>query len=146
MLWLVILSLFIISLAALPPLTEEELNSEARYIVVGKVKTVSSGEVRGDQGSNYQYKAIVEVVRVEKGLLMSIDPTEVVSQPPGAPTPGDQIEVHYWQAGDRPLGWSGPAGQYSGLREDTMVRLYLSQESEGRLHLLEPNGWESINV
>lgn len=134
--------------AALPPLDEEDLNLDARYIVVGKVKTVSQTEVPIDIGTNLEYQAVIAVSRVEKGLLMSDDPDEVVDQPPGTPLPGEEITVHFWESGERPLGWTGPGGQYLPLLpyDETQyeVRLFLTVDDEGRLHLLEPNGWESI--
>lgn len=134
--------------AALPPLDEDNRNLYARYIVVGKVKTVSKTEVPIDIGTNLEYQAVIAVSRVEKGLLMSDDPDEVVDQPPGTPLPGEEITVHFWENGERPLGWTGPGGQYLPLFSyDEMqyeVRLFLSVDDQGRLRLLEPNGWESI--
>lgn len=131
--------------AALPPLGDSELKRDATYIVVGKVKSISQSEVPIDGGTNIKFVALVEVIGVEKGLLQSTDPTEVITQPPGTPTPGDTIEVNYWQAGERPLGWTGPGGQYYRLALDTQVRLFLERDREGSLDLLEPNGWESIS-
>ena len=144
MIWLLILSLIIISLTALPPLTEEDLRRESRYIVMGRVKTISRREIPVDEGTNFYYQANVNVVNVEKGLLKSSDPNQVVTQPQGTPLPGDEIVVHYWLAAKRPSGWSGVAGQHSGLSQGTTVRLYLAQDNQNRLHLLEPNGWQPI--
>lgn len=135
--------------AALPPLSEDNRNLYARYVVVGKVKTVSQTEVPIDIGTNREYQAAIAVSRVEKGLLMSDDPDEVVAQPPGTPLPGEEIIVHFWKSGKRPLGWTGPGGQYLPLfpydEVQYEVRLFLRVDDQGRLHLLEPNGWESIS-
>jgi hypothetical protein len=154
MLWTIILSGLAMGLitlfvaapaqAALPPLGESDLRRDATYIVVGEVKSISEHQVAIAKGTNRQFVASVEVIQVEKGLLQSIDPTEVITQPPGTPTPGETIEVHYWQVGERPRGWTGPGGQYYGLPQERQVRLFLEPDQQGDLHLLDPNGWESI--
>lgn len=156
MTWMIILSGIFISLvsmlgmaqpaqAALPPLSSEELKQEARYVVVGNVQTVTHKEVTTDLGSDRQYVAVVKVVSVEKGLLRSSNPLKAPPAKPGVPTPGAQIQVHYWQAGKRPGAWVGPGGQYSGLSPNTEVRLFLKVDEQGRLHLLEPNGSEVLS-
>jgi hypothetical protein len=156
MTWLLIFSIFLISLsnaliaappaqAALPPLSTEELNQQATHIIVGKVKSISNREVSTDLGSNYEFTAIVEVKRVEKGLL-TVElkhPNNPFVRLLGVAKPGAKIEVNYWLAGKRPDGWVGHGGQHFNLSANSQVRLFLTTE-DGKLHLLEPNGWESL--
>lgn len=130
--------------AALPPLSPEELKQESSYIVVGIVKSITCSEVSTNLGTNYQYTAIIAVETVEPPPPPSL-PGMPSTPPPGVPLPGREIEVHYWQAGKRPAGWSGPGGQYSSLSEGHKVRLFLRQDAEKRLNLVEPNGSEIID-
>jgi hypothetical protein len=130
--------------AALPPLSLETLELEAMYVLTGVANDVQHQVVNAAAGSNQQFVATVEVLAVEKGLLLSTDPNQMIDYPPGTPLPGCEIAVYYWQVGDRPPGWTGDSGQSRGLPLNTPVRLYVSQE-ENQLWLLSPNGWNPLN-
>ncbi|MDQ7033524.1 MAG: hypothetical protein Q9P01_01430 [Anaerolineae bacterium] len=55
------------------------------------------------------------------------------------------MTITYWQAGDRPNGWTGSIGQFSPLPVDKEIRLYLGKKREdGVWNLLEPNGWQAV--
>jgi hypothetical protein len=131
--------------AALPPLSPQTLEKESAYIIVGTVKGVTSKDVSTNQGGNCQYVATVEVKKVEKKLFtLSLEnSSEQLSSPDDDLKPGDNIDVHYWQAGRRPQGWTGPVGQSSLPSVGMTIRLFLTEEDDG-FHLLEPNGWQEV--
>ncbi|MEM9542873.1 MAG: hypothetical protein AAGA60_25700 [Cyanobacteria bacterium P01_E01_bin.42] len=58
---------------------------------------------------------------------------------------GAEIKVHYWQVRERPLGWTGPGGQYIHLHLHQKYRLFLIGASEDNFTLLGPNGCERID-
>lgn len=115
-------------LAALPPQTSEELESQAGHVVLGKVVNITSQVVPVKNGLNRAYKIEVSVDTVEKGDLSS----------------GQIVEVHCKKTLRRPNGWAGPQGQNSIPKKDESVRIYLRRTQEGRLEILEPNGWEPL--
>jgi hypothetical protein len=119
---------------------EGDRAADAQYIVVGRVREITTEEVTVDWGTDHHYTAIVDVNTMEKGTL-PLSPT--AEGPPAAAIP--QIAVHYWQYGDRPLGWSGDAGQGARLVTSTTVRLFLWQDAQGQLNLLTPNGWDYVD-
>lgn len=131
--------------AALPPLNQETLELEALYVLTGIAKDVQDQTIDRAGGCDRQFVATVEVLAVEKGLVVSTDPNQAIDYPPGTPLPGREIAVYYWQVGERPPGWTGDGGQYRGLPLNTTVRLYLSQNEKNQLWLLSPNGWNPLN-
>lgn len=132
--------------AALPPLSDDELVAAATHIVTGTVKAITMEEVTTDIGSDCRYSAVIAVTATES----SRPPRPSFPGMPATPPPenadpgvGDEITVHYWQAGQRPAGWTGNGGQSSLFSEGMAVKLFLTRTSDGELHLLEPNGWEA---
>lgn len=152
MIWITLLSLLILSnivgflvmtapaMAAVPPMRADDRAADAQHIVVGCIREITTEEVTVDWGTDHHYTAIVDVNTVEKGTL-PLSPT--AESPPAATIP--QIVVHYWQYGDRPLDWSGNAGQGTRLVTGTTVRLFLWQDAQGQLNLLTPNGWGYVD-
>ncbi|NJO40793.1 MAG: hypothetical protein HC769_02720 [Cyanobacteria bacterium CRU_2_1] len=123
--------------AAIPPLNSTDSHADATHIIIGTVKTISQQEVSTEEGNNYEFVATVEIIQVEKQPLHSADLIETADR-----HLGDTVEVHYWQTGKRPFGWTGPQGQNAKLPPNTQVRLFLRLGVNDRLSLLEPNGWE----
>lgn len=132
--------------AALPPLSDDELAAVATYTVTGTVKAIRMEEVTTDVGSDCRYSAVIAVTDTESSRpprpsfpgMSASPPTESTD-----PAVGEEIIVHYWQAGQRPAGWTGNGGQSSLFSEGMAVKLFLTKTSDGELHLLEPNGWEA---
>lgn len=121
--------------AALPPISPQNLKRLSDYIVIGQVTRIESREVAlkfgpNDQysGTNIQYKAIVKVQRLESKK-----------------DPGRTIEVHYWTVGKRPSGMAGAQGQNLQLKKQMTAKFFIRKDKQGKLHLLEPNGWQPIN-
>ncbi|MBT9315963.1 hypothetical protein [Leptothoe spongobia] len=130
--------------AALPPQANTELRDNSLFVVTGAIQQVSTEEVPIDIGSNHQYHAVVTVETVEKAAISpNTAPLISFPLPDVLPAPASQIDVYYWQSGQRPTGWAGPSGQYRSLKSKTTVRLFLTVE-QGQLTLLEPNGWEPV--
>lgn len=133
--------------AAVPPLSNKNLKLEADYIVIGKVISVLKGEVKTELGSDYHYTAIVQIEGLESEfpLMAPMLPDGTLpTRSSGEPKAGSQIKIQYWKAGQRPHGWTGPQGQNSNLETKIKVRLFIKKDSEGGLHLLQPNGWQLI--
>lgn len=121
--------------AALPPLSKDKLMSNSSHIIVAKVLSLSRVEVPAQFGTNYFYSATVEVLKIDKAPKSQSSPQL---------SSGKVVEVQYWQVGKTPSGWVGPGGQRPGLEAGTKVRLFLKQDEEGKLHLLDPNGSELL--
>jgi hypothetical protein len=124
--------------AALPPLSKDRLLKDSSHIIVTKVRDISKVKVQtgvGENFTNYNYSATVEVLKIDKS------PQSKSSPPLSA---GKVIQVQYWQAEERPAGWVGPGGQRPGLKVGTKVRLFLKQDAQGKLNLLDPNGSELL--
>lgn len=130
--------------AALPPQDNAELQDNSLFVVTGTIQQISTEEVPIDMGSNHQSHVVVAVKTVEKAEISpNTAPLISFPLPDVLPAPASQIDVYYWQSGQRPPGWVGPSGQYRSLKSETTVRLFLTVE-QGQLTLLEPNGWEPI--
>ncbi|MDQ7025022.1 MAG: hypothetical protein Q9P44_05625 [Anaerolineae bacterium] len=113
-----------------PPLSNDELRMYAGKVIIGKVTSVSREEVEVENGTNRVYTVQVDTIREEGGFGLDLDPT---------------MTITYWQAGDRPNGWTGSIGQFSPLPVDKEIRLYLGKKREdGVWNLLEPNGWQAV--
>lgn len=118
---------------AIPSLTGQNLNALSDYIVIGTVTSIQSREVRVGLGTDYAYKAQIQVDRIEFSRSNIL-------------TSKKSIVVLYKQTGKRPRGWVGPQGQSRLLVKDSKVRLFIRRDEQGKLHLLEPNGWQLITV
>ncbi len=138
--------------AALPPIPAKELNRLSDYIVVGKVNKIESRKVTTRFGDKLQYsegiiqhKAIVTVKRLESKKNRSSNGKSKASN---LPAPGKTIEVHYWtldkESPDSPGRPPGAQGQNSLLQEKTMAKFFIRKDAQGKLHLLEPNGWQPL--
>jgi hypothetical protein len=113
-----------------PPLSEQTLRQMAGKVIIGKVTSVTREEVEVDGGKNNVYTVEVETISEEGGFGLGLDP---------------QMIVTYWQAGERPQGWSGSVGQFSPLPVDKKIRLFLGKKREdGVWNLLGPNGWQAV--
>lgn len=109
-------------LAALPPLSNDDLNTMAAHIITGRV--VSVDRQLGQEREGYRDDAFH--IRIQ------------LSQPAsGSLQAGDIVVVTTWQAAARPLGWAGPSGQYDIPRVGQDGVFYLNAD----LVMLNPNGW-----
>ena len=117
---------------AIPPLPDKHLKAMSDYIVLGRVTNIQSREVRVDRGTDYSYKAQIQVDRIELSRANIL-------------TSKKSIEVLYRKPGKRPNGWVGSQGQSQLLEKNRKVKLFIRRDEQGNLHLLEPNGWQPIN-
>ncbi len=117
---------------AIPPLPDKHLKALSDYVVIGTVINVQSREVRVNMGTDYSYKARIQVDRIELSRANTL-------------TSKKSIEVLYRKTGKRPNGWVGPQGQSQLLEKDRKVKLFIRRDAQGNLHLLEPNGWQLID-
>jgi hypothetical protein len=117
---------------AIPPLSDKHLKAMSDYVVLGTVTNIQSREVRVDMGTDYSYKARIQVDRIELSRANTL-------------TSKKSIEVLYRKTGKRPNGWVGPQGQSQLLEKNRKVKLFIHRDAQGNLHLLEPNGWQPIN-
>jgi hypothetical protein len=134
---------------AIPPVSSQNLNRLSDYIVIGKVTRIQKSEVRVKFGTNHQYKVFVQVASLESPQ------SEVLPRPKSLkgkaiyssnlPAPGKTIEFHYWTVGKRIDGWAGAQGQNSHLKEGMIAKFFIRKGGQGKLHLLEPNGWQPID-
>jgi hypothetical protein len=122
-----------IASTAIPPLSVERLNDSSDYIVIGTVTNIQVREVRVNLGTDYSYKAQIQVNRIE------LSRSDVLNSK-------KSIEVHYRKTGKRPYGWTGPQGQSQLLEKGKKVKLFIRRDRQGNLHLLEPNGWQLITM
>lgn len=109
-------------LAALPPLSNDDLYSLANHVITGEV--VSVARVEGHERDGYR----------DDTFNIRISLTEPSS---GSLRAGDIVVVTAFQAGARPSGWAGPSGQYDIPDVGQKGVFFLSAE----LALLNPNGW-----
>lgn len=127
--------------AAPPPQINDVLWEDSLFVVTGIIQQVAVEEVPSNMGSDFQHHSVVEVQTVEKAEISPESyPIVGFSLPDVLPAPANQIDVYYWQAGQRPEGWTGPSGQYHVPSPKNTVRLFLTV-AQGRFTLLEPNGW-----
>jgi hypothetical protein len=117
---------------AIPPLPDKHLKAMSDYVVLGTVTNIQSREVSVSRGTDYLYKARIQVNRIEFSRANIL-------------TSKKSIEVLYRKTGKRPNGWVGPQGQSQLLEKDRKVKLFIRRDAQGNLHLLEPNGWQPIN-
>ncbi|NEQ54796.1 MAG: hypothetical protein F6K11_32520 [Leptolyngbya sp. SIO3F4] len=130
--------------AAEPLQASNSLREDSLFVVTGAIRQVSSEEVSINIGSNHQYHAEVIVETVEKSAIApGSTSTDNFLLPDVLPTPSSQIDIYYWQIGQRPSGWTGPTGQNSNPKPGIPIRLFLTVR-DGKLTLLEPNGWETL--
>ncbi|TYQ26715.1 hypothetical protein PseudUWO311_11460 [Pseudanabaena sp. UWO311] len=120
------------AITAIPPLSDKHLKAMSDYVVLGTVTNIQSREVRVDMGTDYSYKARIQVNRIELSRANTL-------------TSKRSIEVLYRKTGKRPNGWVGPQGQSQLLEKNRKVKLFIRRDAQGNLHLLEPNGWQPIN-
>ena len=114
-------------LAALPPLSTQELHGDAQVVAVGVVGKVESREVKVAGGTDVEFTAELSDIKFEKVLVA-----------PGAKT----LELRFKRTGTRPPGWTGPSGQHAVFKKGDRVRIFGTQAPNGSITLLEPNGWE----
>jgi hypothetical protein len=134
--------------AALPPLSKERLVKSSSHIIIAKVRSISKVEVLSprsgcDAGTDYNYDATVEILKVEKStqLKLPVKSSQL--------SPGKVIQVKYWQKGKVKRSamppCPGDSGQRPGLTENTTVRLFMVQNGQGEFRLQEPNGSELLS-
>jgi hypothetical protein len=114
--------------AALPPLSPQELKSQADHILIGQVNNVTSKEVEVEGGIDRVYRLNFRVDDSIKGTLRS----------------GLTLRIECRQTAERPDGWAGPQGQNEIPAEDQKIRVYVRETPDGVFELLEPNGWAPI--
>ncbi len=126
-----ILPLFaLLLLGALPPLSTDDLKTDASLVVVVEVLQVFDRVHRRDGTStDHRYLIEVKVKSVEKG--------------DGA-RPDMLLYARAWQPAKRPEGWTGPQGQNVVPGPGDVVRFYLRRAKDGGLSLLSPNGVEPM--
>lgn len=120
-------------LMALPPQSNEELQSEADRVVIAEVTSVLQREVDVPNGKDVHYTAEVKPLKDAGGRL------------PGSSELEKTLTVKFRQTGTRPPGWAGPQGQNSVLKANSKVKLYLRRDKDGGWWLLEPNGWSAAD-
>jgi hypothetical protein len=119
------------SYAAIPPLSAQKRQEHASHIVIGKVTSIQTKEVAVQYGTNYEHAAKVQIETLEK--------------PRSAKRKyGQTMIVYYTTIKDREAGWTGSQHQSHPLKRGAKIKLFLIQGRDGKLHLLEPNGWEAI--
>lgn len=139
-----------ISNSAIPPLSHEYLNVLSDYVVIGQVTQTQRKEVFIEFGTNYEYKVLVKVEQLEQNKTVEKRTTHPKSLRPQTrafnhiPTPGKIIEVHYWTSGKRLPGWTGAQGENLTLEKGVRGKLFIRKDEQGKLHVLEPNGWQPI--
>lgn len=119
-----ILGLALMVRAALPPLSQQELNERATDVVAATIMNVKSSVEEVPEGEDRVYQLNIRVDEARKGMLRS----------------GLTVTVIARQTGRRPEGWTGPQGQNEIPAEGARVWLYLHEE-QNQFFLLEPNGW-----
>lgn len=120
-------ALCIPALAALPPLSSEELEASADAIIVGKVDSAEVKIAGSARHSIYQVKLSVTVGAVEKGA-------EIIK-------PSQKLTIHCWRLRKAQNGWAGPSGQRNVPAERSDFRAWLKKNESGDWEALEPNGF-----
>lgn len=111
------------------PLTPEELEKAAKYIVTGRVERVYTSEKKIDKDSTDALYAIeVSVDKVKK------------AEGPGR---GNTIFVRTWKADKRPPGWKGNPGQATIPARGDLVELYLTG-GDSPFDAVTPNGIQVV--
>jgi len=115
-----------ITMAALPPLDDQERELLSSHIVEGEVIHRSYVTEKDNLGTNKRYTIQVEISKVIKGDGLKEK---------------QYIEVTYWKAGERPERWVGDGGQRSSFVVGKSYTLFLKANgSDGSYKLLHPNG------
>lgn len=112
-------------LAALPPLSNDDLTTMAAHIITGEVVSVErhpGAERDGYRDDSFHIR--IRLSQASSGSLRT----------------GDIVVVKAWQAGARPMGWAGPSGQYDMPDVGQTGVFYLNAD----LALLNPNGWQPL--
>jgi len=124
-----------VALAELPPLSSEQLHSQASDIIQGKIVAIYSydkpgtpEEMRRGPWVDTRSVAEVQVTKIEKG--------ESFKQ-------GEVAYVRFWRAKERPRGWAGPGGNRP-PRVDGDFRVFARRDKDGRYDVLLPNGFEEL--
>jgi len=127
---IVVLCVATLSLAAVPPLSREQLRAEATLVVTGTIKSVATSTNKaGEDRSDTCYRIAIEVQSVEKG---------------DASFEGRTVEATTWRPAQRPRGWTGDQGQNTKPVEGTSVRCHLRADEKDGFKLLTPNGLELL--
>jgi hypothetical protein len=116
--------------SAVPPLSERNLQVLSSHIVNGVVTAIQSKKVPNQYGYNFEHTATIKVAKVDRSASNSIKP-------------GQTIEVVYITIGSNG-GRSGSQRQQHRLQPGFKAKLFILPGQDGRLYLLEPNGWRFI--
>jgi len=116
--------------AAVPPLSPEELKASASNIVIGEVRNV------------YVTERTLRKEFTDRLYVLEVLPKEVVKGK--ALSSGRLIYARTWRPSSRPPGWAGPQGQNEIPERGKRVRLYLARDKEGGWDVLTPNGVEQL--
>ena len=125
LLFVVAFTLTCVASAALPPLSQESLDLQSSHILTGYVYLVTDYEIAAPGGRDSFYTAKMLVHRSEKGGFVQ----------------GNIVKFSFKRVKTRASGWAGPTGQFAVIKPHKTVQVWLSQDAQGNLHLLEPNGW-----
>jgi hypothetical protein len=121
--------------AALPRLSQEDLEAYSTNIVEGRVISVKeTNVVKYRTNSDYHYRVKMEVTKSIKGTN----------------SPGNIITFHYWSANQRPDGYSDDMGLYENrqkglsIRAGANIRVYTYVDEKGKNQVVNPNGFKVI--
>jgi hypothetical protein len=112
------------ALAALPPLSPEELEQGATLIISGSVSNIDVTTSGLGRSVDWVIKLQAKVDAVSKGDVQA----------------GDTISIQCWRLKSRPAGWAGPSGHHSIPAEGSQFEMWLRQGDEGEWIPLQPNG------
>lgn len=115
--------------SAIPPLSEQKLQSLSHYIVIGTVISDQNKEIPAHYGTIFAHTATIQVESLEK-----------TRSGKDAVKPGQTIEVRYARRG-KTDGRPGSQRQSEPLKVGMKVKLFLVKGEDG-FSLLEPNGWQ----
>jgi len=115
--------------AVIPPLSKEELRLQSSHVLTGYVFQVQEKIEMSGNYTDVFYTAKMIVHDSEQGDFKQ----------------KNVIQFSFWRALSRPSGWIGRTGQYAKIGDSKTVRVWLGQKEDGRLYLLEPNGWEYVD-
>ena len=120
-----------VALAALPPLSDEELSASADVVLTGTVQSEYHRIVTldGPDGmTDRQWVLVVTVDSVRKGTLKV----------------GQVVYLHGWNPEKRPAGFTGAGGHRWVPSPGQKGLFHVTQASNGKFSILDPNGASTL--
>jgi hypothetical protein len=112
---------------ALAPLSQESLDLQSTHVLTGYVYLLTDHEIEAPGGKDSFYIARMIVHDSEKGRFVQ----------------NNIVQFTFKRLKTRVPGWSGATtGQSLAIKPHKTVRVWLNQDAQGNLSLLEPNGWQ----